>query len=195
MRIVGGSLRGRPLQTPTDRSIRPTSDRVREALFNILTHAALCPSWQGLEDLRVLDVFAGSGALGIEALSRGAAHVDFLEQSAGARKYLNRNLARLDLMGRATIHAVDACRPPPAKAPAALALLDPPYRSSLGEQALEALAGKGWLTDHAIVVLETAAPETIRIGGFTLLQTRRYGGTSLLFMCRDGHRPTTDTAL
>ncbi len=181
MRVVGGNLRGRLLQAPTGEAVRPTSDRVREALFNILTYAAFGPGWPGLPGTRVLDVFAGTGALGIEALSRGAANVDFIEKSSQARQYLNRNLAGLGLTDRANVHAFDATQPPPGSEPASLALLDPPYRSGLGFRALPALAEKGWLADGAIAVLEEAEPSAPDIPGFTLLQTRTYGKTALLF--------------
>ena len=186
MRVVGGSFRGRPLQAPPGEAVRPTSDRVREALFNILTHTAFGPGWPGLPGARVLDIFAGSGALGIEALSRGAAGAEFIEQSAQARQYLNRNLASLGLTNRANVHAFDATRPPPASEQASLALLDPPYNSDLGGRALPALAETGWLADGAIAVLEEAKPFTPDIPGFTLLQTRTYGRTALLFWRWDG---------
>lgn len=181
MRVVGGNFRGRPLHAPDGKSIRPTSDRVREALFNILTHTALGPGWPGLPGARVLDVFAGSGALGIEALSRGAASVEFIENSTDARLYLNRNLAGLGLTDRTNVHAFDATQPPPGRRQASLALLDPPYHSGLGFHALPALAEKGWLADGAIAILEEAEPSAPDLPSFTLLQTRTYRRTALLF--------------
>lgn len=181
MRVVGGNFRGRPLHAPDGKTIRPTSDRVREALFNILTHTALGPGWLGLPGARVLDVFAGSGALGIEALSRGAASVEFIENSTDARQYLNRNLAGLGLTDRANVHAFNATQPPPGRRQASLALLDPPYHSGLGFHSLPALAEKGWLADGAIAVLEETEPSAPDMPNFTLLQTRTYGRTALLF--------------
>ncbi len=187
MRIVGGSLRGRSLHAPPGGTVRPTSDRVREALFNILEHADFGPGFTGLTGATVLDAFAGTGALGIEALSRGADHVSFFENSGSTRSRLGRSLADLGLTDRATL-LTDATRPPTATRPVSLALLDPPYRRGLGPEALAALTKANWLAADAVVVLEqseTAAPE---LPSFQLLQARRYGGTTLVFLRWHGDR-------
>ena len=196
MRIVGGSLRGRLLRAPAGNSVRPTSDRVREALFNILEHADFGSHFVGLTDAIVLDAFAGTGALGIEALSRGAAQATFFESDRSARDCLNRNLADLGLTARTTVQAVDATRPPRPPTPVGLALLDPPYRTDLGNIALQALAAAGWLAIGAVAVLEQSDPAPIELPGYFLCQTRRYGGTTLVFLRWDGDGgPRRDPAL
>lgn len=181
MRIIAGSWRGRPLIVPPHDRIRPTSDRVRGAIFNILLHGIDGVALQGAQ---VMDVFAGTGALGLEALSRGAAHCVFVEQDAEARALLTRNIALLDLAGASELLAADATHIGPASGRSArtLAFLDPPYGKGLGEHALAALAAEGWLARGAIVVLEEAAGTTIAWpAGYDLLDLRRWGDTQAAF--------------
>lgn len=172
MRIVAGKFRGKQLSSPADDSIRPTSDRARESMFNILG-SRLGPV---LEGKRVLDLFAGTGALGLEALSRGAAHVTFVENGRAAQKLLRENIRLCGAEAATQILPRDARKPGPAPAPCTLVFLDPPYGKSLGEQALAAAMAQGWLTDDALVVWEESAPVTPP-AGLTLLDERRYGDT------------------
>src|ERR1700726_5019295 len=143
MRVVGGRLKGRNLASPSSRDIRPTADRLRESLFNILLHAYDDP----ISGARVLDLFAGTGALGIEALSRGAAFALFIDQGAEARALLRENVAALGLGGVTRIFRRDATKLGSAHPlePFALAFLDPPYGKDLAAQALAAARGGGWL--------------------------------------------------
>ena len=155
MRIVGGRLRGRPLAAPTSQAIRPTADRLRESLFNILVHAYGDP----VTDARVLDLFAGTGALGLEALSRGAAFALFIDEGAEARALLRENVATLGLGGVTRIFRRDATKLGAAHPiePFSLAFLDPPYGRGLAEQALASARAGGWLAPGALVVVEEAA--------------------------------------
>lgn len=161
MRVVGGSLRGRQLATPDPAlsarvSLRPTSDRVRESVFNILAHGI---DGFELEGCRVIDLFAGTGALGIEALSRGARYGLFVEENAEARAVVRRNIEAFGLTGVSKIWRRDAGNLGDAgnMPPYGLALLDPPYGKGLGERALESLARGGWLTPGAVAVVEERA--------------------------------------
>src|ERR1700758_5297799 len=150
MRVVGGRLKGRNLASPASRDIRPTADRLRESLFNILVHAYDDP----IEGARVLDLFAGTGALGIEAVSRGAAFALFVDNGAEARALLRNNVEALGLGGVTKIFRRDAADLGPAHPvePFSLAFLDPPYGKHLAEQALASLRDGGWLTREAVVV-------------------------------------------
>src|ERR1700676_1536884 len=159
LRIVGGVHRGRRLVAPPGEVVRPTSERAREALFNSLAHGDFAASGLIFADRPVLDAFAGTGAFGLEALSRGASAAVFIENNCQALAELRRNVAALGEEGRAQIVAGDATRPPRAALPCALALLDPPYRSGLAAPALGALAAAGWLAAHALAVIEVAARE------------------------------------
>jgi 16S rRNA (guanine966-N2)-methyltransferase len=164
--------------------VRPTSDRVREAIFNILVHGELLPG--GIEDAVVVDLFAGTGALGLEALSRGARHVTFFERDGGALKALKRNLATLKEDGRARVLARDATRPGGRVGePATLAFLDPPYGEGLAEPALAALLVGGWLAADALVVVEIGARDAFRAPvGFEEADRRRWGATVACFLRR-----------
>jgi 16S rRNA (guanine966-N2)-methyltransferase len=182
MRIVGGRHRGRALVAPPGSDVRPTSDRAREALFNILSHGAFNAPFR---DAVVLDAFAGTGALGLEALSRGAAEAYFLETDRRALDALRRNVEGLGETARAHILAGDATRPRPALRAAAVAFLDPPYGSGLAGPALTALAAAGWLAPEAITTVEVAAKEAFTPpGGFDLLDERRYGAARLFLLRR-----------
>ena len=192
LRIVGGSHRGRRLVAPPGEAVRPTSDRAREALFNILSHGNFAASGLPFAGRPVLDAFAGTGALGLEALSRGASAAAFIETERDALAALRRNIATLDEADRAHIVAGDATRPPRAAVACALAFLDPSYRSGLAAPALAALAGSGWLTPDALIVIEVAAREDLpTVAGFTLLDERVYGAARLVFLCRE-RAPTGD---
>jgi 16S rRNA (guanine966-N2)-methyltransferase len=181
MRVVGGSLRGRALAAPKSQSIRPTADRLRESLFNILIHAYDNP----IAGARVLDLFAGTGALGIEALSRGAAFALFVDDGAEARALLRENVATLGLGGTSRIFRRDATKLGPAHPvePFSLAFLDPPYGKGLAKQALASGRSGGWLVPDALIVVEEAtkakfpAPE-----GFTELERRGYDDTEFVFL-------------
>jgi len=175
VRIIAGAWRGRRLQSPPGATTRPTADRVRQALFDILLHAP----WAGrgaVLGATVLDAFAGTGALGLEALSRGAAHATFLEQDRTALPALRANVATC--AAPAQILAVDALRPPPGQ-PCTLVFLDPPYGQDLVPRALAALAAAGWLAPGALLVAELAAADP---SPFTFpLATRIHGPARLEF--------------
>jgi 16S rRNA (guanine966-N2)-methyltransferase len=185
MRIVGGSHRGRHLLAPPGEIVRPTSDRAREALFNILSHGQLATGGIPFAEAAVLDAFAGTGALGIEALSRGAASAVFIERDREALAVLRKNIDALGEGARARIMPGDAAHPPRATSRCAVAFLDPPYRSGLAASALATLAAAGWFAPHGLAVVEIAAREEfLRPAGFTLIDERVYGTARLLFLRR-----------
>lgn len=183
MRIVGGRFRGRVLAAPGSRAVRPTSDRLREALFNILEHAHgdPCPG------ARVIDLFAGTGALGFEALSRGAAFALFVDDGAEARACLRANIEVLGVAGVTRIVRRDALTLGAAPGPPfGLAFLDPPYGRGLAGPALAGLAAGGWLVPGAVCVLEEAAAVELGLpAGFAPLDRRVQGDTQVVF-CRYG---------
>ena len=181
MRVVGGSLRGRTLAGPKSPSIRPTADRLREALFNILLHAYGDP----ISGARVLDLFAGTGALGIEALSRGAAFTLFVDDGAEARALLRENVASLGLGGVTRIFRRDATKLGPAHPiePFTLVFLDPPYGRGLAEKALASALGGGWLAPDALIVVEEAAKSAFAAPeGFGEIERRVYDDTTFVFL-------------
>jgi 16S rRNA (guanine966-N2)-methyltransferase len=183
VRIVGGSHRGRPIAVPEGDKVRPTSDRARESLFNILEHGRWAASGSPIAGARVLDAFAGTGALGLEALSRGAAHVTFLELAPVALAVLKANVAALKEGARVTILRGDAVAPVRAPDPCSLVFLDPPYGKDLAPPTLKNLAAAGWLTPNAVVVLEVGAKEEFAApAGFTIEDERRYGAARLVLM-------------
>ena len=184
MRIVGGRHRGRALGAPRGLAIRPTSDRAREALFNILEHGKLSSDGRSLlPGATVLDAFAGTGAFALEALSRGAAHALLIERDPAALAAARDNVRKLGEAGNVTIRQADATRPGPAPAEAAIAFLDPPYRAGLAEPALGALAREGWLAPAAIAIVELDSRESFRAPeGFALIDERRYGRARLVFL-------------
>ncbi|MDE0409936.1 MAG: 16S rRNA (guanine(966)-N(2))-methyltransferase RsmD [Alphaproteobacteria bacterium] len=186
MRIVGGSLRGRRLRAPAGERVRPTGERVREALFDILTHGGMS---RPLEGASVVDLFAGTGALGLEALSRGADHLTAVESEADVRGVLRANIEALDCTGRATVIAADATRLPPGLKACDLALLDPPYRAGLAAPALAALVEGGWLGDEATIVVEHATDDPFEPPeALAVRDRRRYGRTALTFLSRAAAR-------
>src|SRR6516164_5233266 len=181
MRVVGGRLRSRPLSGPRSAGLRPTADRLRESLFNILAHAYGDP----VTDARVLDLFAGTGALGIEAISRGTAFALFVDDGIEARALLRDNVGRLGLGGVTRIFRRDATKLGAAHPlePFSLAFLDPPYGRGLAERALLSANAGRWLTPEALIVVEEAtdagftAPE-----GFEEIERRGYDDTELTFL-------------
>jgi len=181
MRIVGGRLKGRNIAAPSSRDIRPTADRLRESVFNILIHAYDDP----IEDARVLDLFAGTGALGIEAVSRGAAFTLFVDNGAEARALLRNNVEALGLGGVTKVYRRDATHLGPAHPvePFALAFLDPPYGRGLGEKALASLRDGRWLTPDALLIVEESkAANFTAPDGFEQLERRAYDDTEFVFL-------------
>lgn len=179
MRIVAGKFRGRSLAAPDHTGLRPTSDRVRESLFNILNHGV--ENFK-LEGARVIDMFAGTGALGLEALSRGAAYCLFVEDNADARALIRQNVEGFRLTGETRIFRRDATDLGPigTMTPFDVAFLDPPYAKGLAEKALGALAGGDWLRRGAICVVEERADIALALGAdFSLLDNRTYGDTAI----------------
>lgn len=191
MRIVGGRFRGKALSAPDGRDeVRPTSDRAREAVFNVLMHRFQGRNGFMLAGSRVLDVFAGTGALGLEALSRGAGHVTFLEKGPQALQALKSNIRSLKADRETTVIVGDALRPPAApasEARASLVFLDPPYAQDICGAALVALAARGWLAPGAIAVAETVreAPE-VAPDGFERADVRDYGKAKVTFLLYRG---------
>jgi 16S rRNA (guanine966-N2)-methyltransferase len=183
MRIVAGTFRGRPLVAPKGQSTRPTADRTRQAIFNILQHAAWSP---GLEGLRVIDVFAGSGALGLEAISPGAAFCLFVEQVEAARSVIRANVESLGVADRIRIDRRDAATLGDRSSnepPFDLAFVDPPYGKGLGEPALARLVAGGWLAEGALVALEHGAAEPAPTPpGFEALDQRSWGAGRVTFL-------------
>jgi 16S rRNA (guanine966-N2)-methyltransferase len=181
LRLVAGRHRGRRLAAPEGLATRPTAERVRQAMFDMLWHAP----WAGravVEEARVLDAFAGTGALGLEALSRGAAAATFIESDRAALAALRRNVETLGEAARARVIAGDATRPPRAEAPCGLVLLDPPYGRGLVPQALGALGAAGWIAKGAVVVAELAREDPPGVPGFEEVATREHGAARLVFL-------------
>src|SRR6516225_1577109 len=181
MRIVGGRLRGRTLVGPKSAAIRPTSDRLRETVFNILAHRYDDP----VAGARVLDLFAGTGALGLEAMSRGAAFTLFIDDGADARALIRQNVEALGLGGTTRIFRRDATRLGAVhpNEPFVLVFLDPPYRKGLAEKALASLRDGGWLARGALVIVEEAADAGFAApSGYAEIERRRYDDTEFTFL-------------
>ena len=181
MRIVGGKFKGHSIAPPSGSATRPTTDRVRESVFNILAHGV---EGFDLDGARVLDLFAGTGAMGLEAISRGARFCQFVEESAEARGLIRRNADAVGVIGQVKIWRRDAtllgpCAPQPAFD---LVFADPPYGKGLGERALLALVAGGWLCPGAIIVLEeTIKADVGPVEGLSLIDERDYGDTRIRF--------------
>jgi 16S rRNA (guanine966-N2)-methyltransferase len=177
MRIVGGRLRGRTLAAPKTQAIRPTADRLRESLFNILVHAYGDP----ITGARVLDLFAGTGALGLEALSRGAAYALFVDDGVEARALIRENVATLGFGGASRIFRRDATRLGPVHPlePCSLVFLDPPYGRGLAEKALVSAREGGWLAADVLIVVEEAPAAFQPPAGFAEIERRRYDDTEI----------------
>ncbi|MEM7068604.1 MAG: 16S rRNA (guanine(966)-N(2))-methyltransferase RsmD [Pseudomonadota bacterium] len=176
MRVIGGRLRGKRLVSPKGLDTRPTTDRVRESLFNILENK------QSLSGLRVLDLFAGTGALGIETLSRGGSFCLFVEEASPARAAIHENVENLQLTGQTKIFRRDATRLGAIGTiqPFDMVFADPPYGRGMGERAAKSLIEGGWLCDNAVLILEeqiSSMPE--KLDDFNLLDSRSYGDTAI----------------
>ncbi len=184
MRIVAGKHRGRPIVVPEGDAVRPTSDRARESLFNILEHGKFATGGLSpVRDARVLDAFCGTGALGLEALSRAAAHATFIDSDAGTLKIARANAQTLGETTHAAFLPGDATHPPRAPSPCTLAFIDPPYGKDLAVPALAGLAKMGWFASDAIIVVETAARDDLTLpDGFISVDERRYGKAKLTFL-------------
>ena len=174
MRIVGGRHRGRRLAAPGGTAIRPSGDRLREALFNILLHG----DFPGIEGAEVLDAFAGTGAFGLEALSRGAARAIFIDRDV---TWVRQNTDALGETGVVPI-AADALDPPPAPFPVDIAFLDPPYGKGLAGPALDALRRAGWIGPATCAIVEVGRDEALDAAGFSTVRQRCYGAARLLFL-------------
>ena len=180
MRIIAGAWRGRPLAAPEGHGTRPTSDRAREGLFSMLQSRL-----GSFEGLRAADLFAGTGALGLEALSRGAEHCTFVENDRGANAILKRNVERLGATDRATIRAQGIEHAPPPAQPCDLVLMDPPYAAGLAEAALLKVADPAWLAPGALVSVEADRPLPPP-AGLVLEAERRFGKAHITLLRRDG---------
>ena len=178
MRVIAGQWRGRPLVAPKGDATRPTADRTREALFSMLVSRV-----GSFDGLAVADLFAGSGALGIEALSRGAATCLFVEHDRAALDALRANLAKLGAVG--DVRAVSVMTLGPAAAPLDIVMMDPPYASGAGGVALDKLSRLGWIGSATWVSIETAFDETVAVAGFVVDATRRHGKARLTLLRRD----------
>jgi 16S rRNA (guanine966-N2)-methyltransferase len=186
MRIVGGRLRGQKLVAPGGNSVRPTSDKVRESIFNILAHGV--DDFE-IEGARVVDLFAGTGALGCEALSRGAHFCLFVDDAPASRGLIRQNIENLELTGVTRVFRRDAARLGPAGSvkPFDLLFADPPYGKGLAKRALSEAATGGWLAPGAVCVVEERADaEFMPPDSFTLLDERRYGDTAVTFLRFEG---------
>ncbi len=187
MRIIGGVYKGRRLNSPIGQGVRPTSSRVREAIFNILTHG-LTGKKELIKDAIVLDLFCGTGAFGLEALSRGAAHITFLDCSQPTLAVARRNAAfGFEIANSINFLRLDATKLPPAprvsRSPCHIAFLDPPYGKNLAVPALISLKTQNWLIPGAIAILETRVGENfLEPCGYKILDTRSYGLTQVTFM-------------
>jgi len=184
VRLVSGRFKGRTLIAPPGQATRPTSDRARQALFDVIAHAAWAPD---LDGAKVIDLFAGSGGLGFEALSRGAVYCLFVETDEQARGAIRENMDALGLFGETRVHRRDAadlgvCHSS-AGGPFDLAFLDPPYRKGLGERALAELLNGGWLRPGALIVFERGADEPDpEVEGYELIDARVWGAARVLFL-------------
>ena len=194
MRIVGGEFRGRNLAAPKTQSIRPTTDRSRESLFNILSHAYP----EALDATRALDLFAGTGALGLEALSRGCRSALFVESGVEGRGIIQKNIETFGLQGRARLFRRDATKLGPSGTMGQFDLVfaDPPYGQGLGEKALASAAKGGWIAQAAVIILEEEAAAQPQPGPqFSLLETRAFGDTVMRFFRYDATGRSPELAI
>lgn len=184
MRIVGGNLRGRRIEAPAGRDVRPTSDRARESLFNILMHSSkLGDDAPALDGAIALDAFAGSGALGFEALSRGAAHATFLDKDFTALRIIKANAETLGVVPDTTILKADATNPPRATRAADVVFLDAPYGQDLSAASLAALSKSGWIAPGAVVSVELGPDDSFEApDGFSIVDERQYGKARIVLL-------------
>lgn len=183
MRIVAGKHRGRTIAAPPGDALRPTADRVRESVFNILVHGGERLGRDAVTGARVLDAFAGTGAMGLEALSRGAAHATLMDSDLTALDCCRTNVRTLGEQANATVLGSDCLSPVRAAAPCSLIFLDPPYRSGLASAALEALDRAGWIAPGAICVVELAAREAFAPPPqAAIVDERRYGAARIVLL-------------
>jgi 16S rRNA (guanine966-N2)-methyltransferase len=181
VRIIAGQHRGRRLAAPEGQATRPTGERMRQALFDMLWHAPYAGR-EAIEGQTVLDAFAGTGALGLEALSRGAVNVTFIEQDRAALATLRANIAALKAEPACAVLAADALKPPRARAPCGLVFLDPPYARELVPRALAALSAAGWIAPGALVCAELGREETLEAAGFEMLAEREHGAARVFVL-------------
>ncbi len=183
MRIVSGRLRGRNIATPSGRNTRPTSDQTRESLFNILTHAEWAPE---LDGAIVADIFAGSGALGLEAISRGAEFCLYVETEPKARASIRANIEKMNLFGCTRLHRADATKlriaPGNLRGPFTHIFMDPPYHKGLWRPVLDKLKSQDLIADDGIIILEVAAEEEVDVRGYHILDERNWGAAKVLFL-------------
>jgi 16S rRNA (guanine966-N2)-methyltransferase len=193
VRVTAGKHRGRKLAVPAGRDVRPTADRTRQALFNILEHGGFVDGGGSpIRDAHILDAFAGSGALGLEALSRGAASATFMETAAPALAAIRQNVEACREGPRAEILRADATRPPGGRMACGVIFMDPPYNQGLAAPALKALAEAGWLAQGAICCVEVGADEDFTPPeGFEALDERRYGAARIVLLRLGGNRERT----
>jgi 16S rRNA (guanine966-N2)-methyltransferase len=179
MRIIAGRLRGRRLSRPPESITRPTADRTRETIFNILS-VTLTRLELSFEDMTVLDVFSGSGALGFEALSRGALSITFIEKNPQACEVIQRNARDLKVEAQVTLLQGDARHLPSAVTPYSLIFLDPPYHKEMIPLTVEELCCKGWVAREALIVIELEAGKTLHLDRFHVLNERQTGSSQIL---------------
>ncbi|MBL4801817.1 MAG: 16S rRNA (guanine(966)-N(2))-methyltransferase RsmD [Emcibacter sp.] len=181
MRIIGGDHRGRKLASPPDKNIRPTSDRMRETIFNILSHSGI-----SLRGANVLDVFAGTGALGLEALSRGAAHVTFFDKDRKSLQLVKKNVALLKAADRTTIRCIEVPKLPPSRTRFDFIFLDPPYNLDVISDTIIALDKKGYLSDDYIIVAEYSSDNTLIVPDFlNITKEKVYGEARFSFLIKE----------
>ena len=199
MRIVGGSKRGKKLLLPQDKRIRPTADRTREALFNILAHDSDMRTDHGplLQGARVLDVCAGTGALGLEALSRGAGHVTFMDNHPDSLSIIRTNIREMGYLRNSDVLNRNVLTPGKPGALYDLVLMDPPYGEGLALPTLQALQENGWLAPSTVIVMELPKKAAfLQPDGFETLKDRHYGAARLVFLRQvpDQYDDTSQTA-
>lgn len=184
MRIISGKHRGRRIAMNEDTDIRPTSGRTREAIFNILTHGSFGRNGESpLVGKRVIDIFCGTGGLGLEALSRGAEHVTFVDRNGPSLALARENVERFGETEHTTFIRSDSTQLPPATFPCTVAFADPPYNKGQAAPALKSLKDSGWLEPYALVVLELSAHELLHIPeGYELMDERKYGNSKILIL-------------
>lgn len=183
LRIFAGKHRGRKLQVFDNKQVRPTAGRTREAIFNILNHGRFGGDERFLDDCTVLDLYCGSGALGLEALSHGASHAVFIDMNPECLTIAKKNAEHMGEGGNVTVIRSDSSNPPPARFPCSLVFVDPPYGKKLLVPSIQNLAARGWLKEGSIIVAEMGKKEDIpEIDGFTRIDDRIYGRTHVVLL-------------